>query len=71
MAARTHVRLHYKDGRVIVETMLHFAKENGLPLSEARQLLASWVEAGDLVLRKDGGYDVVRHRPRRKGNKTR
>ena len=67
MGARTHVRLHHKDGRVIVETMLHFAKENGVSLGEARTLLNSWVEAGDLKLRSDGGYDVIHFRPRRRG----
>lgn len=66
MGVRTHVRLHYKDGRVIVETFLHFARENGVSLGEAKQLLQSWIDAGDLKLRKDGGYDVVRQQPRQK-----
>jgi len=63
MAAKK-IRLHYEGGRVITELMDAFARANRTDMAGARQLIAGWVEAGDLVRRADGGFDVIRYRPR-------
>lgn len=64
MSARL-LRLHFPDGRVIVEPLTRTARANGLAgVDEARQLLAEWEHAGDVIRRPDGGYDVKRNRPR-------
>lgn len=65
MGARTKVRLHYPDGRVIIEPLARTARANGTTVAGARELIADWVAAGDLVERADGGFDVIRFRPRR------
>lgn len=64
MAARTKLRLHYPDGHVVVEPLARTARENGTDVAGVRALVKKWVAAGDLVERRDGGYDVKRHRPR-------
>jgi hypothetical protein len=65
MSAVRKLRLHYKDGRTVVEPLPRFAAANGLrSLREAKDLIAKWVAAGDLRPRTDGGYDVVRFRAR-------
>lgn len=66
MGARSKIRLHYRDGRVVIEPLHRTAAANGTDLPGARQMIADWVAAGDLVERPDGGYDVVRFRPRRR-----
>lgn len=62
------LRLHYPPslgGGKVVESIEMFAMANGVDIAGARQLVAEWVAAGDLVPRTDGGYDVIRYRPRR------
>jgi hypothetical protein len=63
MAAKK-LRLHYPDGRIIVEPLTRTARENGTNLAGARALLDQWVSDGDLVRRPDGGFDVRRFKPR-------
>lgn len=64
MSART-VRLHFPDGKVVVEPLHRLARGNGLTgVEEARRLVAEWVHAGDIAFRPDGGFDVKRRRPR-------
>lgn len=64
MSAR-NLRLHFTDGRVVVEPLTRTARANELAgVDEARQLIAAWLERGYLRLRRDGGYDVLKARPR-------
>lgn len=61
----TKLRLHFPDGRVVVEPLTRTARANGLAtVDEARQLVAEWERAGDVRRRPDGGLDVKRTRPR-------
>lgn len=64
MGAVRKLRLHYGDGRVVVEPLTRTARENNTTAAGAKSLIAGWVKAGDLKPRPDGGYDVVRYRPR-------
>lgn len=65
MGVKTKVRLHLKDGRVVTESLARFATANGLTVAGARELLGKWLRDGDIRERPDGGYDVIRFRPRR------
>lgn len=67
MGVKHKVRLHHKDGRVTVEPIKRFAAANGLDVAGARELIRSWIQDGDLRERPDGGYDVIRFRPRKTG----
>ena len=60
---RTHLRWHYPDGRVVNQPLARFALTNGVNIRDARLLLEQWQVAGDIVLRADGGFDVVRYHP--------
>jgi hypothetical protein len=66
MGAKLKLRLHYPDGSVVVETMAKAAAQNGTNMRGMRLLVARWVKAGDLVERRDGGFDVIRYQPRRR-----
>lgn len=64
MAARM-LRLHFPDGRVVVEPLLRTARANGLAgPAEALALVAEWEQRGDVIRRPDGGLTVKRERPR-------
>lgn len=65
MGVKTKVRLHYKDGRVVTEPLSRMATANGTTIAGARELLAQWLRDGDLRERPDGGFDVIRFRPRK------
>lgn len=59
------LRLHFPDGKVVVEPLTRTALANGLSgADEARKLVAAWEERGFIVRRSDGGYDVKHRRPR-------
>lgn len=65
MAAKTHVRLHYESGKVITESLVTMARENGVSVGDARRMIELWAAWGDLEHRPDGGYNVVRRRGRK------
>lgn len=68
---KTVVVLHYKDGRVVSESIAKFATANGCAsLQDAYKLLWEWINDGSLVPRKTGGFDVKRFRPRNAANRT-
>lgn len=70
MGARNVLRLHYPDGRVVTRTMAEMAHENATTVAGARDLIAQWVTACDLVERPDGGFDVINYRPPRVTRRT-
>lgn len=58
-------RLHFPDGRVVVEALTVTAAANGLAgVRAAREWIEALVDVGDLERRPDGGYDVRRRRQR-------
>ena len=64
MAARM-LRLHMPDGKVDVEPLLRTARGNGLTgVAAALRLVAEWEKRGYIVRRTDGGYTVLKVRPR-------
>lgn len=59
------LRFHYPDGRRITVTPAQLATENATTVRGALDLIDTWLAAGDLRRRTDGGYDVIRYRPPR------
>lgn len=70
MGARTTLRLHYPGGRVVTRTMTELAHDNDTNVAGARELIAQWVTACDLVERPDGGFDVLNYRPPRRTSRV-
>lgn len=63
---RRTLRLHYPGGKVVTEPLTRFGAANGVDRAGALDLIRQWVANGSLRARPDGGFDVLRHQPRRR-----